>query len=32
LSSFDNGTFAKVAKVAYALMDGISKFETEPKE
>jgi hypothetical protein len=31
LSSFDHGTFEEVAKVAYALMDGIFEFETEPK-
>jgi hypothetical protein len=32
LSSFDHGTFEGVATVAYALMDGIFEFETEPKE
>jgi hypothetical protein len=32
LSSFDHGTFEKVVKIAYALMDGIFEFETEPKE
>jgi hypothetical protein len=32
LSSFDYRTFEKVATVAYALMDGIFEFETEPKE
>jgi hypothetical protein len=32
LSSFDPGTFEEVATVAYALMDGIFEFETEPKE
>jgi hypothetical protein len=32
LCSFDHGTFEEVAKVAYALMDGIFEFETEPKE
>jgi hypothetical protein len=31
LSSFDHGTFEEVATVAYALMDGIFEFETEPK-
>jgi hypothetical protein len=31
LSSFDHGTFEEVATVAYSLMDGIFKFETEPK-
>jgi hypothetical protein len=31
-SSFDHGTFKEVARVAYALMDGIFEFETEPKE
>jgi hypothetical protein len=31
-SSFDHETFEKVATVAYALMDGIFEFETEPKE
>jgi hypothetical protein len=31
-SSFDHGTFEEVAIVAYALMDGIFEFETEPKE
>jgi hypothetical protein len=30
--SFDHGTFEEVAIVAYALMDGIFEFETEPKE
>jgi hypothetical protein len=30
-SSFDHGTFEEVATVAYALMVGIFKFETEPK-
>jgi hypothetical protein len=30
--SFDHGTFEEVATVAYALMDGIFEFETEPKE
>jgi hypothetical protein len=30
-SSFDHGTFEKVATVAYALLDGIFEFETEPK-
>jgi hypothetical protein len=29
---FDHRTFEEVATVAYALMDGIFKFETEPKE
>jgi hypothetical protein len=32
LSSFDHGTFEKVATVAYDLMFGIFEFETEPKE
>jgi hypothetical protein len=32
LSSFYYETFEKVATVAYALMDGIFEFETEPKE
>jgi hypothetical protein len=32
LSYFDHGTFEVVAMVAYALMDGIFEFETEPKE
>jgi hypothetical protein len=32
LSSFDHGTFEEVATVAYALMDGIFVFETEPRE
>jgi hypothetical protein len=32
LSSFDHGTFEEVATVDYALMDGIFKFKTEPKE
>jgi hypothetical protein len=32
LSSFDHGTFEVVATVAYALMNGIFEFETEPKE
>jgi hypothetical protein len=32
LSSFDHGTFEEVATVAYALMDGIFEFKTEPKE
>jgi hypothetical protein len=32
LSSFDHGTFEKFSSVAYALMDGIFEFETEPKE
>jgi hypothetical protein len=31
-SSFDHGTFEEVATVAYALVDGIFEFETEPKE
>jgi hypothetical protein len=30
-SSFDHETFEEVATVAYALMDGIFEFETEPK-
>jgi hypothetical protein len=30
-SSFDHGTFEEVATVAYALVDGIFEFETEPK-
>jgi hypothetical protein len=32
LSFFDHGTFEEVATVAYALMDGIFEFKTEPKE
>jgi hypothetical protein len=32
LSSFDHGTFEKVATVAYAWIDGIFDFETKPKE
>jgi hypothetical protein len=32
LSSFDHGTFEEVATVAYALMDAIFDFETEPEE
>jgi hypothetical protein len=32
LSSFDHGTCEEVVTVAYALMDGIFEFETEPKE
>jgi hypothetical protein len=32
LSYFDHRTFEEVATVAYALMDGILEFETEPKE
>jgi hypothetical protein len=32
LSSFDHETFEEFATVAYALMDGIFEFETEPKE
>jgi hypothetical protein len=32
LSSFDHGTFEKLAKVAYALMGVILEFKTEPKE
>jgi hypothetical protein len=32
LSSFDHRTFGKVATIAYALMDGVFEFETEPKE
>jgi hypothetical protein len=32
LSSFDHGTFEEVTTIAYALMDGIFEFETEPKE
>jgi hypothetical protein len=32
LSSFDHGTFEGVATVAYALMDGVFEFETEPNE
>jgi hypothetical protein len=32
LNSFDHGTFEEVAIVAYALVDGIFEFETEPKE
>jgi hypothetical protein len=31
-SSFDHGTFEEVPTVAYALMDGIFEFESEPKE
>jgi hypothetical protein len=31
-SSFDHGNFEEVSTVAYALMDGIFEFETEPKE
>jgi hypothetical protein len=31
LSSFNHGTFKKVATVAYALIDGIFEFKTEPK-
>jgi hypothetical protein len=31
-SSFDHGTFEEVATVAYALMDAIFEFETEPKK
>jgi hypothetical protein len=31
LSSFDHGTFEEDATVAYALMDGILEFETEPR-
>jgi hypothetical protein len=31
-SSFDHRTFEEVDTVAYALMDGIFEFETEPKE
>jgi hypothetical protein len=31
-SSFDHGTFEEVVTVAYALMDGIFEFETEPKD
>jgi hypothetical protein len=30
LSSFGHGTFEEVDTVAYALMDGIFEFETEP--
>jgi hypothetical protein len=30
--SFDHRTFEEVATVAYALMDSIFEFETEPKE
>jgi hypothetical protein len=29
---FYHGTFEEVARVAYALMDGIFEFETEPKK
>jgi hypothetical protein len=32
LSSFDHITLEEVATVAYALMDGVFEFETEPKE
>jgi hypothetical protein len=32
LSSFDHGTFEKVATIAYGFMAGIFEFETEPKE
>jgi hypothetical protein len=32
LSSFDQRTSEEVSTVAYALMDGIFEFETEPKE
>jgi hypothetical protein len=32
LSYFDHETFEEVATVAYASMDGIFEFETEPKE
>jgi hypothetical protein len=32
LSSFDHGTFDKVASVACYLMGVILEFETEPKE
>jgi hypothetical protein len=32
LSSSDHGTLEEVTTVAYALMDGIFEFETEPKE
>jgi hypothetical protein len=32
LSSFDHRTFEEVDTVAYALIDGIFEFETEPKE
>jgi hypothetical protein len=32
LCSFDHGTFEEVDTVDYALMDGIFKFETEPKD
>jgi hypothetical protein len=31
LSSFDHGTFEEVSTVAYALMDDMFGFETEPK-
>jgi hypothetical protein len=31
-SSFGHGTFEEFATVAYALMDGLFEFETEPKE
>jgi hypothetical protein len=30
-SSFDHGTFEKVATVSYTLIDGIFEFETKPK-
>jgi hypothetical protein len=32
LSFFDHGTFEEVATLAYALMDGMFEFDTEPKE
>jgi hypothetical protein len=32
LSSSDHVTFEEVATVAYALIDGILEFKTEPKE
>jgi hypothetical protein len=32
LSSFDHETFEEVDTVAYALIDGLFEFETEPKE
>jgi hypothetical protein len=32
LSSFYHETFQEVAIVAYALMDAVFEFETEPKE
>jgi hypothetical protein len=32
LSSFDHRAFDEVSTAAYALMDGIFEFETEPKE